>query len=51
MSYGQAHAANEIAKGHFPKVIRTWVFDSGTIGNTNYVAIPSNSPNKAAALL
>jgi putative spermidine/putrescine transport system substrate-binding protein len=51
MSYGPAHAANEIAKGHFPKTTRTWVFDSGTIGNTNYVAIPYNSPNKAAAMV
>lgn len=51
MSYGPAHAANEIAKGHFPKTTRTWVFDSGTIGNTNYLAIPYNSPNKAAAMI
>jgi putative spermidine/putrescine transport system substrate-binding protein len=51
MSYGPAHAANEIAKGHFPQTTRTWVFDSGTIGNTNYVAIPYNSPNKAAAMV
>lgn len=51
MSYGPAHAANEIAKGHFPKTTRTWVFDGGTIGNTNYLAIPYNSPNKAAAMI
>lgn len=51
MSYGPAHAANEIAKGHFPKTTRTWVFDAGTIGNTNYLAIPYNSPNKAAAMV
>jgi putative spermidine/putrescine transport system substrate-binding protein len=31
--------------------VRTWVFDGGTIGNTNYVAIPYNSPNKAAAMV
>ena len=43
--------ANEIAKGHFPKTTRTWVFDAGTIGNTNYLAIPYNSPNKAAAMV
>lgn len=51
MNYGPSHAASEIATGHFPKTTRTWVFDSGTIGNTNYLAIPFNSPNKAAAML
>jgi putative spermidine/putrescine transport system substrate-binding protein len=51
MSYGPAHAANEVAKGRFPTTTRTWVFDSGTIGNTNYLAIPYNAPKKAAAMV
>jgi putative spermidine/putrescine transport system substrate-binding protein len=51
MNYGPTHAANEIAKGHFPATTRTWVFEDGTIGNTHYVAIPYNSPHKAAAMV
>jgi putative spermidine/putrescine transport system substrate-binding protein len=51
MNYSPSHAANEIAKGAYPETVRTWVFDGGTIGNTNYVAIPYNSPNKAAAMV
>jgi len=51
MNYSPTHAANEVAKGVFPETTRTWVFDTGTIGNTNYVAIPYNSPNKAAAMV
>ncbi len=30
---------------------RTFVFDEGTIANTHYVAIPYNSPHKAAAMV
>ncbi|MBC8078522.1 MAG: ABC transporter substrate-binding protein [Chloroflexales bacterium] len=51
MNYSPSHAANEIAKGAYPDTVRTWVFDGGTIGNTNYLAIPYNSPNKAAAMV
>jgi putative spermidine/putrescine transport system substrate-binding protein len=51
MNYSPTHAANEIEKGTYPESIRTWVFDTGTIGNTNYVTIPLNSPNKAAAMV
>ena len=51
MNYSPSHAANEIAKGAYPDTIRSWIFDNGTIGNTSYVAIPYNSPNKAAAMV
>jgi putative spermidine/putrescine transport system substrate-binding protein len=51
MNYSPTHAANQIARGVYPETARTWVFDTGTIGNTNYVAIPYNSPNKAAAMV
>jgi putative spermidine/putrescine transport system substrate-binding protein len=51
MTYGPARAANMILTGRYPRTARTYVFDTGTIGNTNYVAIPFNSPNKAGAMV
>jgi len=50
-TYGPNHAANLILQGKYPASMRTFVFDTGTIGNTNYVAIPYNSANKAAAMV
>src|SRR5690606_28961880 len=29
---------------------RTFIFDKGTIGNTHFLAIPFNAPNKAGAM-
>ena len=40
-----------IATVRYPKSERTYVFDTGTIVNTNYVAIPFNSSAKAGALV
>ena len=51
MNYSPGRAANMIATGRYPKSVRTFVFDTGTIGNTNYVAIPFNSSAKAGALV
>jgi putative spermidine/putrescine transport system substrate-binding protein len=51
MNYNPAAAANFVAQGRFPESTRTYVFDSGMIGNTHYLAIPSNASHKAAALV
>jgi putative spermidine/putrescine transport system substrate-binding protein len=51
MAYNPAEASSLVENGRFPETTRTFVFDSGTIANTHYVAIPTNSPNKAAALV
>lgn len=51
MAYNPAEAANLVAQGRYPDSTRTFVFDEGTIGNTHFVAIPYNSPNKAAAMV
>ena len=51
MSYNPAEAASLVAQGRYPETTRTFVFESGTIGNTHYVAIPFNAANKAAALV
>jgi putative spermidine/putrescine transport system substrate-binding protein len=51
MAYNPAEASSHIDSGKFPKSTRTFVFDTGTIANTHYVAIPYNSPNKAGAMV
>jgi putative spermidine/putrescine transport system substrate-binding protein len=51
MSYGPSFASVKIAKGEFPKSVRTFVFDEGTIGNYNFLAIPFNVTNAAGAVI
>ncbi|MBK8989985.1 MAG: ABC transporter substrate-binding protein [Chloroflexi bacterium] len=51
MAYNPAEASSLVENGRYPTTTRTFVFDSGTIANTHYVAIPYNSPNKAAAMV
>ena len=51
MSYGPFSVATGIAEGTYTDTTLTFVFDNGTIGNTNYMAIAFNSPNKAGAMV
>jgi len=51
LSYDPADAARQILNGLLPNTTKTFVFNTGTIGNTNYLAIPQQSPHKAAALV
>ncbi len=51
VAYNPAEASSHVESGKFPQTTRTFVFDSGTIANTHYVAIPFNSPHKAAAMV
>lgn len=51
MSYGPFAVATGIAQGTYTDTTRTFVFDKGTIGNTNYMAIAYDSPNKAGAMV
>ncbi len=51
ITYDPTNVGAFIDKGTFPKSTMTAVLQSGTIGNVNYVAIPYNSPNKAAAVV
>lgn len=44
-------AGRWIADGRMPDTARAFVFDNYMIGDFNYVAIPLNAPNKAAALV
>lgn len=51
MAYNPAEASSKIESGKFSETTRTFVFESGTLANTHYVAIPVNSPHKAAAMV
>lgn len=51
MAYNPAEASSLVENGRYPETTRTFVFDGGTIANTHYVAIPYNSPHKAAAMV
>ncbi len=44
-------AGRWIADGRMPKTARAFVFEKYMIGDFNYVSIPLNAPNKAAALV
>ena len=49
MSYAAFGVAANIEDGTFTETTRSFQFDKGTIGNTNYIAIAGNSGNVAAA--
>ncbi len=51
MSYGPFAVSTGIDQGNYTETTQTFVFDKGTIGNTNYMAIAFNSPNKAGAMV
>ena len=51
MSYSPFSVATGIDAGLYTETTQTFVFDNGTIGNTNYMAIGFNSPNKAGAMV
>lgn len=50
MSYNPNSIAGKILTGEFPKTSNSFVFEKGTIGNTHFLAIPFNSPNKGGAM-
>ncbi len=51
MGYGPEHASTQIREGAYPDTIRTFVFDTGTLANNNFVAIPFNASNPAPAMV
>lgn len=50
-AYGASFASDKIRRGEYPLSVRTFVFDGGTIGNYNFLAIPFNHQNTAGALV
>ncbi|MEL7610548.1 MAG: ABC transporter substrate-binding protein [Bacillota bacterium] len=51
MSYSPFSVGINIEKGIYPTTAQAFLFDSGMIGNTNYIAIAANAPNKAGAMV
>jgi putative spermidine/putrescine transport system substrate-binding protein len=49
-SYSPYSVSVNIEKGIYTDTARAFLFDKGTIGNTNYIAIAANAPNKAGAM-
>lgn len=51
ISYSPYSPAVNIEKGIYPDTAQAFLWDNGTIGNTNYMAIAYNAPNKAGAMV
>ncbi|ACA55423.1 ABC transporter substrate-binding protein [Clostridium botulinum] len=51
MSYNPNSVTEKIDNGTFPEKTQISLFKNGTIGNTHFVAIPFNSPNKEGAMV
>ncbi len=51
MGYAPGEASLRISEGTYPESIRTFVMDTGTLSNNNYVAIPFNASNPAGAMV
>ena len=51
LSFSPMEAATGISQGLLPATARVYVLDGGTIGNTNFVAIPFNATAKEGAMV
>jgi len=51
IDYQVSNASERIARGVYPQTTRTFIFESGTLAASHYVAIPYNSPHKAGAMV
>ena len=51
ISYAPLKGANMIKVGAWPETVRSFVLAEGTLRNANFVAIPFNAKNKAAAMV
>ncbi|MDO4670045.1 MAG: ABC transporter substrate-binding protein [Aerococcus sp.] len=51
VSYGSFDNAIGLEEGRYPEKSETFIFDKGTIGNTNYMGIAKNSGNVPGAMV
>jgi putative thiamine transport system substrate-binding protein len=51
LSFNPLEASNSIATGELPDSVRTYVHETGTIGNTHFVAIPYNASAREGAMV
>ncbi len=50
-TYDPAEVGTAVVNGIFPETVMSYGLTDGTLANTNYMVIPVNSPNKAAAMV
>lgn len=50
ITYSPNSIPGKVSTGQYPKSSQSFVFEKGTIGNTHFIAVPFNSPNKSGAL-
>ncbi|NIC36400.1 ABC transporter substrate-binding protein [Halomonas desiderata] len=50
-TFNPAEPAAAVADFELPETTRSYVLDGGTLGNVHFVAIPFNSPRRAAAMV
>jgi putative thiamine transport system substrate-binding protein len=50
-AFNPADASSAIADGELPDTVRSFVFPTGTLGNTHFVAIPFNANAAAGAMV
>ena len=48
---GYGEPQTDVDNGLLPATTRSFVLDTGTVGNTNYMAIAANAPHKEAAMV
>ncbi|MCP3029269.1 ABC transporter substrate-binding protein [Halobacillus sp. A5] len=51
MGYNEARAESLIEDGVFPESTKSFVMEPGSLGNTHFLSIPFNSPDKSGALV
>lgn len=51
MGFEVGKTAGLVKTGVYPNTVKAYVFDTGSIGNSHYLAIPQNSQNIAGALM
>jgi putative thiamine transport system substrate-binding protein len=49
LTFNPNEASNEIAANRLPKSVYSYQFDTGTVGNTHFLAIPFNTKNQEAS--
>ncbi|AKN30905.1 ABC transporter substrate-binding protein [Clostridium carboxidivorans P7] len=50
MSYNPNSIPGKVKSGEYPKGTKSFIFNKGTIGNTHFLAMPYNAPNKSGAM-
>ncbi|MCS6878547.1 MAG: ABC transporter substrate-binding protein [Geminicoccaceae bacterium] len=51
MAFNPSEASNLILSGRLPPTVRSYVFETGTIANTHFLAIPFNASAKEGAMV